>query len=183
MNTIQLHNTSESAYTLISNTFIDEFMPDANGAFVKVYLTLVRMLSNAVSNFSVSTIADKLELTENDIIRSFSYWEKQSLLSINKDINNNISQISLLTPERKEKKEPTTRNTPAMRSYSAKEIAAVAKNTEFRRSVNIVEKYMERTLSPTDVEFIVYLYDSLHFSADLIFHLYAYCIIRGKFNL
>lgn len=39
---------------------------------------------------------------------------------------------------------------------------------------------MEQPLSPSDVELVVYLYDNLKFSPDLIFHLYEYCISRSK---
>ena len=37
MPTIQLFNDSSSTVTSVSNIFIDEFMPEANGEFVKVY--------------------------------------------------------------------------------------------------------------------------------------------------
>ena len=41
---IHLYTDSSSQLTSVSNIFIDEFMPDANGEFVKIYLYLLRSL-------------------------------------------------------------------------------------------------------------------------------------------
>ena len=35
---ITLHNASLPEVTILSNTFIDNYMPEANGEFVKVYI-------------------------------------------------------------------------------------------------------------------------------------------------
>ena len=41
---IRLHSTGLNDATILSNIFIDRFMPKANGEFVKVYIYLLRML-------------------------------------------------------------------------------------------------------------------------------------------
>ena len=46
MATITLQNSSLMEVTILSNTFIDNYMPEANGEFVKVYIYLLRSLSN-----------------------------------------------------------------------------------------------------------------------------------------
>ena len=38
MATITLQNSSLMEVTILSNTFIDNYMPEANGEFVKVYI-------------------------------------------------------------------------------------------------------------------------------------------------
>ena len=43
---ITLHNASLPEVTILSNTFIDNYMPEANGEFVKVYIYLLRALSS-----------------------------------------------------------------------------------------------------------------------------------------
>ena len=47
MSLISLQNSSELEVTILSNRFIDNFMPRANGEFVKVYIYLLRMVSAA----------------------------------------------------------------------------------------------------------------------------------------
>lgn len=80
--------------TVISNLFIDQYMKDANDAQLKVYLYLIRMLS-ANQPTSVSDIADKFNHTEKDILRSLKYWEKQGLLSLEFDLDKNLTGIRL----------------------------------------------------------------------------------------
>ena len=78
MTDITLHTKSKSTVTCVSNTFIDEYMADANGEFVKIYLYLLRCI-NAAENFSISKMADKFDHTEKDIKRALKYWEKKHL--------------------------------------------------------------------------------------------------------
>ena len=74
MTDITLHTKSKSTVTCVSNTFIDEYMADANGEFVKIYLYLLRCI-NAAENFSISKMADKFDHTEKDIKRALKYWD------------------------------------------------------------------------------------------------------------
>ena len=60
MATITLQNSSLMEVTILSNTFIDNYMPEANGEFVKVYIYLLRSLSNAPVSFSLEQMADPL---------------------------------------------------------------------------------------------------------------------------
>ena len=76
---IQLHNDCPTTDTLISNRFIDGFMPQANGEFVKVYLYLLRCIHSHASNCTISEIADKFNNTEMDIQRALRYWQKEGL--------------------------------------------------------------------------------------------------------
>lgn len=71
------------SFTIIPNNFIDEYMVKANGEFVKVYLYVQSQIqANREQNLSISVIADKLECTEKDVQRAFTYWEKEGLLSL-----------------------------------------------------------------------------------------------------
>ena len=63
--------------TTIYNSFIEDYMPAANGSYVKVYLYIAKCLQAKESNFSISSLADQLENTEKDILRALMYWEKK----------------------------------------------------------------------------------------------------------
>lgn len=219
-NTICLHKQTECTYTQVSNTFIDEYMPDANGTYVKVYLTLLRHLGNHHFNISITGIADALDLTETDVTRALGYWEKKELLSLSRDVNNTIKDITFNTPVSSaacpapditasgkdipdkaymdsaartagefnmDKHDNTDRpntadHTGQVKQYTTSELNRITSRDEFVWIINIIEKYMQRNLTPTDVELVVYLYDSLNFSSELIFYLYENCISRGKKN-
>lgn len=85
MKTFKLKNKLQPNATLISNDFIDKYMVQANGEFVKVYLFLLRHLEDPGSTLTVSRIADCLNHTEKDIIRAFKYWESEGVLSLGRE--------------------------------------------------------------------------------------------------
>ena len=79
---IRLHSTGLNDATILSNTFIDRFMPKANGEFVKVYIYLLRMLGRPEEAFGLSQMADSLFCTEGDILRALKYWESEKLITL-----------------------------------------------------------------------------------------------------
>ncbi len=204
MDKICLHSVSESVTTTVSNAFIDYYMPQANGSYVKVYLYLLRCLSNQPEDFSISFLADRLENTEADVLRALKYWEKMGLLSITEDAAHSISSITMTNPATKEVSgkalntqaelsasktesipsvtEASSYHAPERPSYTNAQIAELTNNDEIQWIMNIIEIYLERPLKPKDVQLILYLYDSVGFSAELIMYLYEYCISKGKKN-
>lgn len=95
MKTLTLKNKFQTNATLVTNDFIDNYMINANGEFVKVYLFLLRHLDDPCSNLTISMIADCLNNTENDILRAFRYWESEGLLNIDKDGEGRITGLEL----------------------------------------------------------------------------------------
>lgn len=77
---LSLHNGSSIGVTIISNIFIDYYMPRANGEFVKIYLYLLRSLQNGDNALDLAAIADVFDCTESDVLRTLRYWENQKLV-------------------------------------------------------------------------------------------------------
>ncbi len=96
MANITLHSDNPISATSVSNTFIDEYMSDANGEFVKIYLYLLRLMNIPEADFSISSIADKFDHTEKDIRRALCYWERMNLLRLEYDESKNLTGICLL---------------------------------------------------------------------------------------
>jgi len=95
MKTITISTENCETYSSISNFFIDYYMTEANGEFVKVYLYLVRLL-NTNSSITVAAIADHFNLTENDICRAIKYWISRDVLKLNYDGKGHLRGIVLL---------------------------------------------------------------------------------------
>ena len=285
--------------TTIYNSFIEDYMPAANGSYVKVYLYIAKCLQAKESNFSISSLADQLENTEKDILRALMYWEKKGLMSLNRDkatgeilglemlipfaerdfdtyenaakesaaslgVDSDLSETSALNRRNSDLSEtgaldrrnsdfsetgaldrrnsdfsetgaldrrnsdfsetgaldrrnsdfsetdaantstyessgtdaPSNVNSDVHRaSNSAQEknssavkpiqvppeqIQELSANEDFVWVCNVVESYLERPMKPTEIQLITYLYGTLHFSRELILHLYDYCISMGK---
>ena len=66
---------------------------------------------------------------------------------------------------------------------TAEQIDRLAQNEDFSWVCLIVESYLERPIKPNEVQLLTYLFDELHFSKELLLHLYEYCISLGKTNV
>ena len=78
---LMLYKNAYADTTVVSNSFIDDYMKEANAVQVKVYLYLLRML-NASQAVTVSDMADHFNETEKDILRALKYWEDQQLFGL-----------------------------------------------------------------------------------------------------
>lgn len=200
MNTISLNTERKYSATVVPNLFIDRYMPSANGAYVKVYLYLLRCLSGASKPFTLSTAADALDETEKDIIRALSYWEKNNVLSLTKEADSltgitlldlNVDPIlpqsesfsgTVISIEKyRRENRPEAAEDPYKRPlYTEDQLEAIRNSNDVSMVLNVIEVYLERLLTPQDINLVAYLFDKLHFSADLILHLYEYCIGKNK---
>ena len=93
---IELRTRDLTAVTLVPNAFIDEHMFEANGEFVKLYLYLLRTVSMPGRQFTISSLADEISFTENDIMRALKYWERFNYLSLEYDNDGKLCGISLM---------------------------------------------------------------------------------------
>ena len=97
MTQISIQKTSSDGVTIVPNVFIQNYMPEANGEFVKVYLYLLRILSDASASFTLADGADALNCTERDILRALKYWDKAGVLELSFDSSRKLSGIRLLS--------------------------------------------------------------------------------------
>ena len=97
MNQISITAKNQPTYTLIPDSFILDYMPKANGSYVKVYLCLCQALSKNRS-LSISELAESCNETENDIKRALQYWEKEGLLSLHITPDRTLTGIDFIIP-------------------------------------------------------------------------------------
>lgn len=214
MSLISLKNSSETEVTVLSNRFIDNFMPRANGEFVKVYIYLLRVVSAAPSSFNLEDMADRLLCTDRDISRALKYWEAEKLISLTYTADQQLSGITLLEPGDAGQLESSVSSEGAFSGGTASAFASAVgtdsvsvasgsaasaqtnanttsrltpdrikelkQNEEISQLLYITEQYLCKTLTPTEIQKILYFYDELKMSADLIEYLVEYCVSRGR---
>ena len=201
MNTFKISSRYPQDVTILSNAFLDGYMPQANGEFVKIYLYLLRVSQDPAKSVSLSQIADRMTCTENDVLRAVRYWEKTGLLIVETDEKKNIAGIAFADPKRvgpekgQDKRPVPEKNVTAARPtptrpeepvrkeepYTLTEdrMAELAVREDVQELLFIAEKYMARPLTRTDQQKIFYFLDGLLFSTDLIDYLIEYCVSRG----
>lgn len=202
MKDITLHINNNATATCVPNAFIDDLMIGANGEFVKIYLYLLRCM-NSSEGFSISKIADKFDHTEKDIRRALKYWEKMHVPQLEYDQNEQLTGICLL-----DSAAHTQNHAAPIPSVSASDIplpSVCDSNTggseysrpsyskdqllSFRQDEStgdllfIIERYMGQPLSRNDYDTILYWYNELHFSTDLIEYPVESCVDKGHKNI
>lgn len=247
MKPLFLQSSCQLNYTFVSNRFLDTYMPAASGEFVKIYLYLLRCLSgnaaqdncNAlISNtcsfynstedcFCISFLADKFNLTENDVCRALRYWENQGLLKLSfcggdltgitvtaqdaypvipavpssAPAQNAYSAVlatpSSVPPQKLATASPISKqpassvlpegSEPALQTeeepvlpkrprYTAKQLEKFTHNEDISTLLYVIQKYLGRALTTRETNTVIYFYDGLGMSIDLISLLYEKCI-------
>ena len=173
MTKLTLTNHAQSTTTVLENEFIDLYMAKANGEYVKVYLLLLRHLHKPSGTLTISEIADKLECTEKDVTRALDYWKKQGLLDY-------ASVTAAAEPVAKEPvvSTPVKPLNPVVQTNAAT-VQKYRKNKEFKQLIFVTEQYLGKLLSATEHEALIYFYETLQMSAELIEYLIEYCVENG----
>lgn len=95
MTAINISSDIATSFTTVSDIFIDQYMPKANGEFVKVYLYLLRATGSGAGIATISEIADHFSNTEADIIRALNYWASEGILQVQTGADGQIMGIKL----------------------------------------------------------------------------------------
>ena len=207
MSQFMIRNQQNMGYTMLANSFVDQFLADANDIQIKIYLYLLRH-ANHPDGCSISSMADYFNYPEKDVLRALSYWEKKHILKLEFDEQHELSSLSFCTPgednhfftkevassklEAADSKNHQTapmvktvtymsdRATYVKPDYTLDQLAEFKSRQTTSEIMFIAESYLGRTLSANDVRSILFISDELHFSFDLLDYLLQYCIDRGK---
>lgn len=66
--------------TPVQNQFIAEYLPHAKGDYVKVWLYGLMQCYHAREELNMDTMAHELEMTEDEVLQAFRYWERRGLV-------------------------------------------------------------------------------------------------------
>lgn len=181
--------------TLLPDSFIEEAMPKANGDFVKIYIYLLSSVHHPERELSLSSIADVFACTEKDVLRALNFWAQEGYLGLTMD-GEALTELAFTEPGSRieeaaasnpvpapvvtEEKEPE----PVSISLSADRIRSLKEdNEEVQQILYVAETYLNRPLSRSDITCILYFYDTLHMSADLLEYLIEYCVMHQKTSI
>ena len=188
MGMITLKNASPQEATFLPNIFIDDYMPEATGEFVKVYIYLLRTMASSPVSFGLEEMADRLLCTERDILRGLKYWARQGLLDLELTDSRELVSVTVLLPGPKTAGGETPaasgrtegqRSGASAAALTPSRVSELKQNEEIVQLLYIAEQYLGKTLTASEVQKILFFYDGLGFSADLIEYLIEYCVSRN----
>ncbi|MBQ8425621.1 MAG: DnaD domain protein [Clostridia bacterium] len=145
-------------FTVIDNTFLNEFLPQATGDDVKVYLFCLNMCNNPnLEDNCLDTICKILSLTEEQVKNSFAYWQEMGLVQI---VSNSPYEIKFLP----------------IRSHSgSNKIRKPEKYTDFNNQMN--EIITGRMITPTEFNEYYSLIETYHIEPNALILIAKYCTI------
>ena len=183
---LQMKDRWEIDATLVANDFIDHYMAQANGEYVKVYLYILRHRGQEVS---VDAIASALDHTESDVRRALSYWEKAGVLqgSPKEDLaqagKEELAKDGVAGARIALEADEDDGQDLAQPAYSAEQVRRLSDDEEFSQLLYIAQKYLNKVFTPRDCQVFAYLYDTLKLSPELLEYLVEYCAQNGHFSV
>ena len=186
MDMIKIRSCLSQDVTIISNDFLDRFLPEANGEFIKIYLYLLRVAGSGSDSLSVCSIADRMNCTEKDVERALRYWEREGVLSITGGRDGILTDITFFQqtdktagtapsgeelPARSASLDNAPNGTARYSDISSKRMTELGSREDIRELFFIAQQYIGKPLSRSEMQRICFFYDVLHFSPDLIDYL------------
>lgn len=180
---IPLHPSHATSVTTIPNLFIDRYMREANGEYVKIYLYLLRHLGGESLSFNISKLAEDLDHTQRDVKRALRYWEKQNLLHLEYDADHELSGVYMMDPP-SETIVPIPAPSPIPLQVLEPVVPVPAEdNATFSELLYMTERLIRHPLSGTTIDTIRSWHEELGLSVDLIEYLIESCAEKQRTNI
>lgn len=165
--------------TQIENIFIEDFMPVADGDFVKVYLYAFKH-KDSQSDFELTNeiLATNLGLHLADVEDAWTYWEEEGLIKkyIKVDGTYDIEFLSLrsyyienMGPQKAQREQSQTDN-----------LVSQMESDQIRAMFNEVDYHMRRTTTPTEKMEILSWITSYNMGPEMIAMAFEYCTEKKK---
>ena len=149
-----------STTTQIDNLFLSDFLPNANGDYVKVYLYGLYKCQSGKDN-DLESFARALDMDKEDVVSIFYYWQELGLVNV---IDIEPVMIRYL---------PVKNAIYKMKKYN------VDKYTAF--NISAQELIGSKMLTPRELEEFYYLIENLKIEKEALLKIIDYCVsLKGK---
>lgn len=163
--------------TQVENVFIAEYMVDADGTFIKVYLTALMYADT--DEMSNSLIARHLGITEEDVLMAWNYWEECGVIKKRYSDPHDKFHYTVEFLNLKQRIYGVAQEQEAQNAddtvYSGE-----MDDDEFRELVTYVEDTAGRMLEGREAESLLsWIYED-GLEPDLVKFAYRYCVEKRK---
>jgi DnaD/phage-associated family protein len=185
-------------------------MAEANDAQLKIYLFLIRMMNANLPtsvtdiadkfNYTEKDVLRALMYWESRQLLALDFDAAHNLSGIQVLSLENTYEaprtapritpvLSFIRPasmqtgmnvNRVTQQQPSAKPAISRPEYTADELKSFKNNEEIEQLLLVAEQYVGRQLNRSEMETILFMYDSLGFSTDLIDYLIQHCVERGK---
>ncbi len=159
--------------TAIENLFINDFMPTANGNYLKVYLTGYYLACSGNNNFSNETIAKHLAIEISEVVAAWHYWQSQGIVEcIKNNVNHSEHQFDVHFHSIREKYVASGTTIPAVKkskkTTASSKLMAALSNPHVKKMFDDCEFYARRMLTPQEKSRVLKFLEVYHMEIDLV---------------
>lgn len=171
--------------TPIENIFINDYMPMANGTYVKVYLLGYKYANDKDVNVELNntTISKHLDIPLDDVLRAWDFWEKKGIIEKNRDgensqVNYEVKFLSLkqlyiknninIWAEKEDK--------PKAHVFSTRDLVDANKVPEINKMFNSIDNTMRRQTTPSEKQKILKWIHDYNMNPDVIEKAFDYAV-------
>lgn len=137
-------------------------------------ITLVRDDKKHITSIilnDINSVYGKSTFKQDELATAIEVKQEITDLSESSDDLEQIQDFHMQNKEDNNFEKPT---------YSDAQIKQLTDSEDVKWMLNIIELYLQRIIKPMDLQLILYLYESLDFSRELILYLYEYCVSKNK---
>ncbi|RKD22209.1 DnaD and phage-associated domain-containing protein [Caminicella sporogenes DSM 14501] len=191
MNFIKRTTDIDFGQTPIENIFINDFMPMANGTYVKVYLLGYKYANDRDENLIVDnkTIAKHLNIPLEDVLGAWDFWEQKGIIKKIKKNNGDESDfiVEFLSlrqlyidnnykPNTPQKSKNPISNSNKQYKCSPEDLIEANKIPEIKNMFYQIDQIMRRQLFPNErITVLDWIYN-FNMDPDIIIKAFEYCI-------
>lgn len=151
-------------YTVIENIFLNEFLPQATGEDVKVYLYGLNLCANPNNDDNaLDTMCKVLCLGEDEVLKSFAYWQEMGLVQV---VSTNPLEVRFL---------------PVRARSGSSKIRNKERYADF--NMQIQEVISGRMITPTEFNEYYSLIETYHFEPEALIMIAKYCTTRKSTSI
>lgn len=164
--------------TAVENVFINEYLTNAPGDHVKVYL-LALMYAEAGTVMDNGTIARQLSLTLEDVLSAWSYWEGKGVVRRHYKDRQDALRFHVEFINLKEQIYGHPGNSDK-RNEIPSELAGIMDDKDLKNAYNKIEQVTGRLLGGKEPAAILSWVNDYGISLDLAIFAYEYCMKYRK---
>ncbi|QSX05231.1 DnaD domain protein [Sedimentibacter sp. zth1] len=180
--------------TPIENIFITDYMPLADGTYVKVYLMGYKFATDKEkkNNFNNETIAKNLKIPLADVLNAWTFWETQGIIikhETEDEYNYNVEFVNLKQlyidkiyrhlPNATKEDDNISYDT-SIKSVSNKELLNSNKMTDMKKMHEEIDKIFGEPQNINNKKKILKWQKQYELSPEMMVQAFSYCINNKK---
>lgn len=147
-------------FTPIDNAFLDKYLPEVRGDFIKVYIICLRLGYSNI-DVTIEKIASSLNLLQTDVLNAIKFWQQEGLMLYSQDGSIEVYPVG----------------------SDKKGVNETLFDRNVKEMLEDIERIIGRPLSSKEVTTYISFMEDLNFGPETVILLADYCISRRKTDI